>query len=305
MRNNVIVALVSILLLCLILSAWKPTEEGFEEQQREDAPKKIAFCFLIYDSINHEELWKKFFKNVDQKKYTIYIHYKENKPMKYFEKYKLPKCLDTRWGELSLVKASNMLFKTAYEDDPQNYKFILLSNSCIPLASFDKIYKIMTRDNYGYIHDSGEDVNNQDTKIYRSAPKRFGKCSQWVILNRKMVKNTAFIEESKLNLWYSDVFAPDEIYYYTSLKHKNMMDQIRITESSRPTEATTFALWSDDGYPFPNRGPGKPKMYEDISLDELMYLYNQPCLFGRKFKTKCKVLIQGKTIRLEDVLEYV
>ena len=48
--------------------------------------KKIAFCFLIYDIINHEELWNIFFKNVDANKYTIYIHYKFNKPLKYFEK---------------------------------------------------------------------------------------------------------------------------------------------------------------------------------------------------------------------------
>ena len=40
--------------------------------------KKIAFCFLIYDIINHEELWNIFFQNVDTNKYNIYIHYKFN-----------------------------------------------------------------------------------------------------------------------------------------------------------------------------------------------------------------------------------
>ena len=38
--------------------------------------KKIAFCFLIYDTINQEEVWNNFFKGIDPKKYTIYIHYK-------------------------------------------------------------------------------------------------------------------------------------------------------------------------------------------------------------------------------------
>ena len=51
--------------------------------------KKIAFCFLIYDTINHEDLWFLFFKNVNKDKYNIYIHYKDNKPLKYFEEYKL------------------------------------------------------------------------------------------------------------------------------------------------------------------------------------------------------------------------
>jgi hypothetical protein len=34
---------------------------------------KIAFCFLIYDIINHEDLWNIFFANVDNNKYNIYI----------------------------------------------------------------------------------------------------------------------------------------------------------------------------------------------------------------------------------------
>jgi hypothetical protein len=42
--------------------------------------KKLAFCFLIYDVINHEELWKLFFDRVDPSKYSIYIHYKTNTP---------------------------------------------------------------------------------------------------------------------------------------------------------------------------------------------------------------------------------
>ena len=53
--------------------------------------RKIAFCFLIYDKINNEELWHEFFKNADQNKYSIYVHYKVDKPFKYFEKYKLKK----------------------------------------------------------------------------------------------------------------------------------------------------------------------------------------------------------------------
>jgi hypothetical protein len=38
--------------------------------------KKIAFLFLIYDEINHEEIWKLFFNSIDINKYNIYIHYK-------------------------------------------------------------------------------------------------------------------------------------------------------------------------------------------------------------------------------------
>ena len=53
--------------------------------------KKIAFCFLIYDIINQEELWNLFFQNVDTNKYAIYIHYKYNERLDFFEEYKIEK----------------------------------------------------------------------------------------------------------------------------------------------------------------------------------------------------------------------
>ena len=102
--------------------------------------KKIAFLFLIYDIINQEELWYNFLKNIDKNKYNIYIHYKENDTkLKYFEDYKLKNCINTKWGDKSLVIAQNILLKEALKD-PSNQSFIFLSNSCIPLKSFDYIY---------------------------------------------------------------------------------------------------------------------------------------------------------------------
>lgn len=76
--------------------------------------KKIAFCFLIYDKINLEELWNIFFKNVDNNKYNIYIHYKTDKPLQYFEKYKLKECIETKYADVSLIHAHNLLLKQAY-----------------------------------------------------------------------------------------------------------------------------------------------------------------------------------------------
>ena len=111
--------------------------------------KKIAFCFLIYDSINHEDLWYLFFKNVNKDKYNIYIHYKDNKPLKYFEEYKLSNCIETSYGDISLVLAQNLLLEEAIKDN-NNEHFIFISNSCIPLKNFNYIYNFLTKDNYGY-----------------------------------------------------------------------------------------------------------------------------------------------------------
>ena len=65
--------------------------------------KIFGLCFLIYDKINHEELWYNWLKNVDKKKYKIYIHYKTDKKLKYFEKYKLDNCIETKYGNITLL----------------------------------------------------------------------------------------------------------------------------------------------------------------------------------------------------------
>ena len=83
--------------------------------------KKIAFCFLIYDIINHEELWDLFFLNVNKDKYNIYIHYKKNVKLKYFEKYKLKNCIETKYYDVTLVLAQNLMLREAYKDVNNNF----------------------------------------------------------------------------------------------------------------------------------------------------------------------------------------
>jgi hypothetical protein len=113
--------------------------------------KSIAFCFLIYDKINHEKLWHTFFENVDPRKYTIHIHFKHDHPLQYFEKYKLKYCVQTDYADISLVHAQNRLLESAIENKSENMHFIFLSNSCIPIKSFDFIYSHLD-DNFSYFN---------------------------------------------------------------------------------------------------------------------------------------------------------
>ena len=93
---------------------------------------------MIYEKINQEELWHYFLKNIDPNRFNIYILYKINKPLKYFEKYKLKNTIETCWGCLSIVLAQNLILKQALQDT-NNQHFIWLSDSCIPIKSFDYI----------------------------------------------------------------------------------------------------------------------------------------------------------------------
>ena len=43
---------------------------------------------------------------------------------------------EVQWGGASLVRAERLLLRAALDDDPNNARFVLLSESCVPLYDF-------------------------------------------------------------------------------------------------------------------------------------------------------------------------
>ena len=257
-----------------------------------DCKKKIAFCFLIYDIINHEELWHNFFKNVDRSKYNIYIHYKTDKQLKYFEKYKLRKCINTKYEDYTIPMAYNLLFREAFDKDTANYKFIIVSGSCIPLKSFSHVYDKLTENNYGYFNNCPQDqcfpMCNPLLKFVER--KYVSKIHNWFILNRNLVKELCFERDCLLPILYKDVYAPAEFYYYTFIKVLQLENEV-IATNNLSNDATTFVNWCGMDYKYPTNE--KLKNYKSISEDELIYLVNSKCLFGRKFNKECNVSLNN------------
>lgn len=253
--------------------------------------KKLAFCFLIYDSINHEELWNIFFKNVDINLYNIYIHYKFNKPLKYFEKYKLNNCIPTKYADISLVKAQNKLLDEAI-NDKDNTHMIFISNSCIPLKPFEFIYKNLDEKvSYFNISPQSQCFPRCNYTINIIDKKYIQKASQWCILNRKhtelMLNNREYIN------WFNyRQTVPDEHCYITYIFYKNLQDEI-ITTPNIAKDATTFTNWQGMDYKYPSHIG--LKNYSSITKNELEYLLNSKSLFGRKFTRECITSFINKT----------
>jgi hypothetical protein len=247
--------------------------------------KKIAFCFLIYDIINQEELWNIFFNNVDTNKYNIYIHYKFNNPLKYFEKYKLNNCIETKYENHTIPLAYNILFREAYKD-ADNYKFQIISGSCIPMKSFDFIYNKLIIDNYGYFNICPQiQCFPNCNYLLNVIDKQFiSKSHNWFILNRKLVENLCFDKDDILNKHYNAIYAPAEYFYYTFIKKLNLENEI-ITTQNVANDSTTFTNWEGMDYKYPV--VCGLKNYISITEDELLYLLNSKCLFGRKFNREC------------------
>lgn len=74
---------------------------------------KIAFLFLLYDIINHENIWFQFFNGISTNKYNIYIHYKSDDKLEFFNDYKLNinKTTSTKYADISIVKGSEYIDK--------------------------------------------------------------------------------------------------------------------------------------------------------------------------------------------------
>ena len=245
--------------------------------------KKIAFCFLIYDIINNEELWNIFFKNVDTSKYNIYIHYKINKQLKYLEKYKLNNCIETKYSDITIVKAQNILLQEALKDI-DNEHFIFISNSCIPLKCFNCIYDNLN-EKYSYfnIMPKSQCFPRCNKTMEFIDEKYIQKSSQWCILNRKhaelMITKTGYLT------WfdYSDT-VPDEHCYITNIFYYNLENEI-IATPNVANGATTFTNWKGMDYKYPsNHGL---KNYNSITQEELYHLMYSKCFFGRKFNRDC------------------
>ena len=267
---------------------------------------KLAFIFLIYDIINHEELWHMFFKNVDNGKYSIYIHYKTDVKLKYFNEYKVDKPLDTKYADISIVKAQNHMLEIALED-VNNTNFIFVSGACIPLKSFQYIYESIDF-KYSYFHiadpeDSLEDC--KDTLNYINK-KYINKASQWCILNRKHslllvygAKFNKYLFDKKYTMnylvWFNNSYAPDELCYitYLSFIYKDKLDkEIIATYYNEPPEiATTFANWEGMNYKYVSEK--ELKNYIHISEQELKHLLYSTCFFGRKFKPSASLSLRN------------
>jgi hypothetical protein len=231
---------------------------------------KIAFCFMIYSSIENEDLWVDFFSKADQTKFNIYVHAKD--PDAYtgvFSKYIIDEHIETKYGSWSLVKCSNALFRKAFHSDSDNIKFVLLSGHCIPVKTFAHVYNTIAHNDHAYICLSPA---HQIFPRYLPLLNFFSNCEiakhhQWVILTRADV---AFIKEDPYLECFENIDIPDESYYITVLRKNGTASHVQTNL------LTTFTQWEEDL---------DIQTYTSISKEELHNLTSKVPfpLFARKF----------------------
>ncbi|KAM5588772.1 glycosyltransferase BC10 [Rosa sericea] len=292
-------------------------------------PAKIAFLFLARRDLPLDFLWASFFENAGGAlNFSIYIHSapgfvfdESTTRSRFFHGRQLPNSIQVGWGESSMIEAERLLFATALED-PANQRFVLLSDSCVPLYNFSFIYNYLMASPRSIV-DSFLDVKEgrYNPKMSPTIPKaKWRKGSQWIALIRRhaevLVDDEVIlpvfkkfcrrrppvdIRKGKLNLKLQKQHncIPDEHYVQTLLAMSELDGELE-------RRTLTFTLWRNS----PNKTESKgwhPMTFNHANaapqkiraIKEISYVYYEtefrtewcrinstavPCfLFARKF----------------------
>lgn len=110
---------------------------------------KIAFLFLTNTDLSFIPLWERFFQN-NTNLFNIYIHLDPSaqveKPLTGLFANRFVSAKPTQRASASLIAATKRLLAAALIDDSANEYFALLSQSCVPIRSFNFVYRSLVSD---------------------------------------------------------------------------------------------------------------------------------------------------------------
>lgn len=263
--------------------------------------KKIAFLFLILDNPNFPKIWNSYFRN-NKNKYSIYIHPKFPEKTVWKKKNIIKNLHETSWG--FITEAYLELLKEAYKD-PDNYKFITISESCVPIQSFDKFYNDAINDNRSWIKNMH--ITEYD-KIKRIKPfkeklhyeKNIIKNYARFCLNRDHVK-LLLEKEKELNFFhkmhvgdefflsvlqpltnYKDFDVTFDDWDYTIKKGKEIKNKKRLLYEKEELNHINRSVERDLLQEEYNKIRGNPKTIIDVT-DDLDKIKKCKSYFYRKF----------------------
>ncbi|KAK4756820.1 hypothetical protein SAY87_006947 [Trapa incisa] len=298
---------------------------------------KIAFLFLTNSDLSFAPLWERFFKGHDHL-YNIYIHAdplmrstntttlppthtaSSTKTVRTTELprsiwdsgYHSPsKVFDNRFivsrrtqrASPTLISAARRLLASALLDDPSNFYFALVSQHCIPLHSFDYVYRTLFGNSFhaltghfkpskflSFIEILSDEPNlyerytarGEDVMLPEVLFEQFRVGSQFFILTRRhsllVVKERRLWKKFRLPCLNKDSCYPEEHYFPTLL---SMAD---------PKGCSHYTLTRVN---WTGCFDGHPHLYlpDEVSADLIYQLRESDSgfshLFARKFSPEC------------------
>mgnify|MGYP003113492915 CR=1 FL=1 len=278
------------------------------EKNNED---KIAFLFLTRNNLKQPQLWYDFLSDGNGK-CNVYAHTKERDKLnqQFLIDHQIPEHIHTEWGDSNLLTATNALIKNALKD-LTNKRFVLVSESCIPLHFYKVIYDILFNQQetagksflYTKLTPTSKDpkhIKIKDaayTQICRNGDpsKELGitwenmmRNSQWMILNREHAEIANKYNHE--NLWKNFNVA-DEWYYYNVIRHYDPKIEENIIDYLKPTwfgvDISKFKT-KEDVEKFRENPNAHPNEFTEVEII-LKQKDTYPSLFLRKVSQDVKL----------------
>lgn len=121
------------------------------------------------------------------------------------------------WGRLSVFTAERRLLANALLD-PANARFVLLSESCIPVAPFPTAYKYYTESQHSFVECFVNDgkgglgrynrIRNREKLNPEISPAQWRKGSQWFEMSRELASTV--VSDRKYFAKFESVFCKDK-----------------------------------------------------------------------------------------------
>jgi len=267
---------------------------------------KIAFLFLTIDDVYFPKIWEYYFKN-NNDKISIYCHPKnpDNVKTPWLKKNIIKNLTKTQWGHFTNA-IINLLKAALINKD--NQKFIIVSESCLPIKTFKTFYDMLKNDHINMSYIKLRPFENFNFEKYNIPNKNLIKHSGWWCLSRHHVKKLVY---NKLVHNFQHIIAGDE--HILSLLHqsdniKNMeityanwtANISKINNLSKQLhklyeliESENTSIYDDE---IMNLRIKKsylakhPKIYDNITEDELNEIENSSTFFYRKFSKTSNII---------------
>ncbi|CAO2209701.1 unnamed protein product [Urochloa humidicola] len=156
---------------------------------------KVAFLFLTRWDLPMAPLWDSFFAG-HRGRYTVYVHTdpafngSEPPPNSAFHGRRIPS-KEVIWGHISMVEAERRLLAHALLDDHANARFVLLSESHVPLFDFPTVHSYLINSTQLFLESYDQPggtgrgrYNRRMSPVITVAQWRKG--SQWFDLDRAL-----------------------------------------------------------------------------------------------------------------------
>lgn len=262
---------------------WRASMVPKIEEFPGDRPvPKIAFMFLTRHSVLLAPLWELFFKG-HEGLYSIYVHSDPSSNESYaesslFRDRRIPS-KEVEWGKANMIEAERRLLANALLDF-SNQRFVLLSESCIPLFNFSTIYSYLMNSSKNFVEAydlPGPVGRGRYSQLMYPIIKleQWRKGSQWFQMERQLalevISDTTYFpvfQDYCKGQCYSD-----EHYLPTFVRSS------RYWEGRNSNRTLTWVDWSKGG-PHPSRYTGR-----DVTQQLLEKLRNEKKCNGHNTTT--------------------